>query len=259
GAAYVFFGRSVWPGTAPVFTADFSNTTGNNAVTSDGLWHLTNRRSGDPGHGGGGSYYFGNEATGTYANGSSPLSGPVTTGDINLTAATDAQLTFNYFLATEDADGFDLAKVEASQPGSTTAFDVLTDNRASGLLVDNTGVWRKATIHLTAQAGRSVRLRFEFDSVDGVGNNFEGFYIDDVTVRAILSVSTADLTINGAPGEALGASVAGLGDVNQGGRDDFAVLANGPPLGGGASNGRVLIFYGENQAPSGALISGATL
>jgi hypothetical protein len=44
------------------------------------------------------------------------------------------------------------------------------------------GGWRLLTVDLAPWAGRSVRLRFTFDSLDGQANAFEGVYLDALRV-----------------------------------------------------------------------------
>ena len=44
GAGYIVLGDSNWSTPAPVLSADFSNTLGNNAFTAEELWHRSTRR-----------------------------------------------------------------------------------------------------------------------------------------------------------------------------------------------------------------------
>jgi hypothetical protein len=44
--------------------------------------------------------------------------------------------------------------------------------------------WTAHSVDLDAYAGGSVKLRFSFDSVDGLSNNFAGWFLDDVEVTA---------------------------------------------------------------------------
>lgn len=69
---------------------------------------------------------------------------------------------------------------------------------------------------------------------------------------------TPDRAWTGAGGERFGASVADIGDVNGGGKADFAV---GAPLFdlSGTDRGRVYVFYGESLPASGAAAARASL
>jgi len=50
----------------------------------------------------------------------------------------------------------------------------------------NSVVWTQVALSLSSAAGKTLRLRFFFDTIDPVLNRFEGWYVDDVNVEAIL-------------------------------------------------------------------------
>lgn len=138
--------------------------------------------------GGGQSFYFGREVFGDYNTGiravGSLLSNPFNLGGYS--AADLPKVYFNYFL---DTDGFtDRFRVYA-QPAvgvetliaSSLAADLLGTNVVP--LVNGAGGWLQARVPLDSIAGLDgVRLRFEFDSVNGLFNSFEGAYLDDVII-----------------------------------------------------------------------------
>jgi subtilisin family serine protease len=185
---YPFFGSK------ELFVADFSDDSGNPSlddVTIDntgaaalGLWHLSTGRGNQPGHSAEGSLYFG---TGEGAEGGGNFNvghtaGRFTTPTIDLTTVSDAELSFNYFLASEGGNPWDSAKVMVSANGG--AFEEIASN-GSGLLTDPTTGWTAATLDLGDYAGSSIQVRFDFDSIDSVINNLEGWYVDDVIVRQV--------------------------------------------------------------------------
>lgn len=99
--------------------------------------------------------------------------------------------------------------------------------------------------------GASVR-ELEDINADGRGEFLAGqpgWTTDDGQVLlwfgAALRTATPDRVWTGAGDERFGASLANIGDVNGGGKADFAV---GAPLSdaGGADRGRVYVFYGES-------------
>ena len=112
-----------------IFNADFNDAAGNpdldgftidnTGATVAGLWDLSTGRGADAGHTTDDSFYFG---TGEGAGGGGNYdvvndigdntAGRITSPMISLAGATAAELTFNYFLQTEDFAGFDNA-VEA--------------------------------------------------------------------------------------------------------------------------------------------------
>src|SRR5262249_56550102 len=44
--------------------------------------------------------------------------------------------------------------------------------------------WRNTSFSLAAFAGQTVLIRFSFDTIDSILNNFEGWYVDDVQVTS---------------------------------------------------------------------------
>jgi hypothetical protein len=157
------------------FSDDFEGTT---AWTVTGLWHSAAGSAcaapgyTSPTH----AMYFGRDSTCTYATGartSGTLTSPAITG---LTSA--STLRFQHFRKVEKANGtYDVAAVAVlvngmpatvwSQSSTTTSQAAWTDSGA---------------ISLAAYAGKTVQLRFSFDSKDGYANSFTGWLIDDVVV-----------------------------------------------------------------------------
>lgn len=53
-------------------------------------------------------------------------------------------------------------------------------------------VWQAFSVNLDAYKGKNVQVRFVFDSVDGVANQYRGWYLDDVSI----AVHGADLSLS---------------------------------------------------------------
>jgi hypothetical protein len=117
--------------------------------------------------------------------------------------------------------------------------------------------------------GASIR-ELEDINADGRGEFLAGepgWTTDDGRVQlwfgAVLRTATPDRVWTGAGDERFGASLANIGDVNGGGKPDFAV---GAPLAdlSGTDRGRVYVFYGESltsgtaQAEADLIITGQT-
>ena len=171
----------------PAFTAfasDFESSLSGLALT--GLWHLTSAcQAASVGHSLPTALYFGIDGQCTYATGTQ-VTGTATLPPIGLkNLTTPIQLGFKYFLGTEDLNGFDLASIEVSADGGP--YQVVASNQppagATTLFDPSTG-WQSSSANLSAFAGTIASVRLRFDSVDGILNNFPGFYIDDVLVSA---------------------------------------------------------------------------
>ncbi|MBL4657382.1 MAG: PKD domain-containing protein, partial [Flavobacteriales bacterium] len=142
-------------------------------------WVNTNIRGIDPGHSNTQSAYFGNPADTTFKTGF--IEGAqMTSTAIDLSTYTNVKLSFNYFLETENANGYDIAQVQMSTNGIT--FSEVANNQLSiGNLDDGLGTWRYLELDVSSYAGNStVYIRIAFNTVDAGANNYEGFYIDDI-------------------------------------------------------------------------------
>jgi subtilisin family serine protease len=147
---------------------------------TEGLWHLSTRRGDEPGHSAQDSMYYGDEATGDYDKGHT--AGRIISPDIDLSDQGNAELSFNYFLETEDLSPWDSAKVLISTDGGTN-FEEIASNHENKLEDPTTG-WINATFDLNDYVGETIKISFEFNTGDQIYNRYEGWYIDDVTVRA---------------------------------------------------------------------------
>jgi hypothetical protein len=149
-----------------------------------GLWHLSTGRGAQPGHSPGASFYFGQGegpgGGGNYNVGNT--AGTITSGPIALPNNPGVGISFNYVLQTEGNGAFDLASVQVSNNGGATFATIASSAQVAQLPLS--GVWRNASFSLGAFAGQTVLIRFSFDTLDGVLNNFEGWYVDDVQLNA---------------------------------------------------------------------------
>jgi hypothetical protein len=88
-----------------------------------------------------------------------------------------AFLEFNHFLEIEDF--FDTASVAIISGGVRT---VIADNNFAGVLLpDDTGVFQPVSIDVSQFAGTDIQIEFRFETDFSV--TFEGWYVDDVSVR----------------------------------------------------------------------------
>ncbi|MBN1268995.1 MAG: beta-galactosidase [Kiritimatiellae bacterium] len=153
-------------GLPPAFADDMESGTGE--WTADGLWHLAADLSFSPSH----AWAYNNGAN--YSTGVRN-SGSLTTPWICLTNATGATLSFRSWYETEDTGtSWDKKLVQVTTDGTnwTQVLQVSGLNRQ----------WVPQTVDLGAYAGKNVRVRFFFDTMDAVYNQFRGWYVDDVEV-----------------------------------------------------------------------------
>ncbi|MEQ1831132.1 MAG: hypothetical protein ABL921_34620, partial [Pirellula sp.] len=194
--------------------------------------------------------YFGNDTTGNYELSIGNVSQSVLGRayySLDLTSVpvgATISLSYNYFVQTEGQLGllgyYDRAIVNVSRDFSNAAFPIATVQSTQSALVDPSNGWRNVKVDLGQFQGTTVQIAFDFDSVDALYNNYEGFYIDDVNLRVgrvSLSATTNLAKIQGGANEIFGQSVASIGDLTGDGVPEFAAMAQG-------FNSRVLVFDG---------------
>lgn len=146
--------------------------TGSDGVGGPALWHLSSHRAASPTW----AFYYGVEATLNYTTGARNQ-GSLTSVPIDLLGAQGSRLAFKYFLQKESSSNYDLARVYVSNNGGLSWTQL-------GSPLSMVGSFTEASFSLSAYDGQTVRVRFDFDTVDSVANGYEGFLIDDVRVTA---------------------------------------------------------------------------
>lgn len=163
---------------------DFSAAGGGWSGT--GLWHWVSSRNQLPVKGGNpcwlsyspyGAWWYGIDATCNFDTGTTN-SGNLTSPVSNLGGFSQAQLRFWTWWSIElEGPEYDVRYVQVSTDGGATWTTL-------GFLpgVPSSGGWVLVTANLNAYIGPNTRLRFVFDTVDDLANNFQGWYVDDVRI-----------------------------------------------------------------------------
>ncbi|HXF05790.1 MAG TPA: M36 family metallopeptidase [Blastocatellia bacterium] len=171
-----------------LFTDDMESATGGWTVLPEtALWHRSSRRSAS----GSTSWYYGQEATGTYdtgaANFGALISPPIALPSLSGTSA--LVLEFDHFLRRNTALGlpFDCGFVRIVDTTTGTV-------KQKGIAANNTPTvppfteasFEHREINISEFAGRTIQVQFYFDTIDRFSNTAEGWYIDNVriTLRA---------------------------------------------------------------------------
>jgi bacterial leucyl aminopeptidase len=167
---------TVSPPVEVLFAEDFEGTTN---WTPTGLWHnAVSSVCAAPGYGSPvHAMYYGNDATCNYstrARTTGTITSPAITG-----IQTSSTLQFKYYRRVETAAGsYDVASVEVVVVGTTPTI-VWTRSSAN----PSTTTWQDSGgISLAPFAGKSIQLRFRFDSRDSLSNAFTGWLVDDLAV-----------------------------------------------------------------------------
>ncbi len=184
GISYTAFSQIV------IFNEDFESGTLNQFSVGNTLntltWQTTTNRGSDPGHSSSNSAYFGDASTFNYNTGNQEYAS-ITSNPIDVSTVTNMLLEFNYFLATQGANAYDIAFVQISKNG--TDFYTVADNGSQGGLMHNTNSWNTLKLDLSQYAGNvmgsyNLYIRFVFNTFDANNNNYEGFYVDDVKITS---------------------------------------------------------------------------
>jgi hypothetical protein len=98
-----------------------------------------------------------------------PVPLPLGAGSIDLAFTTNSETENDW------TEGWDIRRVQLS-----------TDAGASWTTLPriHDSPWYRHVVDLTSYAGASILVRFEFDAVDGYGNHFRGWMLDDVAITA---------------------------------------------------------------------------
>lgn len=173
----------------PIYTATFESGLDGFVADSSSTnqWHRsTGCADAASGHSAPGSLYFGVDSTCTFQNGSTRVLGTIDSPVISVNNTEKVELRFNYYLVGENSTYYDRGTVQVSVNGG--AYSTVASNGGGGIALAQTTTWLPVVADITNLMGSNstaeVRLRFSFDSVDGLYNNYTGFVVDDVQVRA---------------------------------------------------------------------------
>lgn len=144
---------------------------GINGWTAEGLWHLEKKRSVSPTT----SWAY-NTGSPNYNYDIGTNKGSLTSKPLDLSNLGSALLKFNYYYHTEGpGTTWDQRTIHIGVNGSF--------NKVAQLWGDDMLSWNTYSLDLSNYAGKSnVQIRFYFDTIDSILNNYEGWYIDDVSV-----------------------------------------------------------------------------
>lgn len=145
---------------------------GSNGAGGPALWHRSMRRAVSPTS----AWYYGDEVKGNFNTGARNY-GTITSPVIDLTTVHGAELSFGQWLASEP-DPWDQATVLISTDPSVPWAQIFAKKLTGGQ-------WSNESVDISAYDGKKIQLRFSFDTVDAIANDFEGWYIDDVKVVAL--------------------------------------------------------------------------
>ena len=138
--------------------------------SASGLWNATTSCSPSGSCDEGPAAYFGTTSC-SYDNGSQVV-GTLTSPAISIVGMSgDITLTYCSALLTENLSGYDTAEVSVN-----------------GIIVDEpseSSSWEERTIQINNVSGDTITIQWEFDSVDGLYNDYRGWHIDGVQISSL--------------------------------------------------------------------------
>ncbi|HET9621231.1 MAG TPA: hypothetical protein VFP84_07685 [Kofleriaceae bacterium] len=140
--------------------------------TMTGQWHVTQRKASEGTH----AFWYGQEATGNYDTPNRANAGDLTSPAIDLTTTIAPVLLLDQDIHVE-LDPLDTATITVQDLG-----DPSHTLRVSKDTAFSNGVFAPRTIPLVGFAGKRIRLQLHFDTVDYIGNQTEGWYVDHVRI-----------------------------------------------------------------------------
>ena len=185
-----------------VFSETFSTSLGQCSSTNSvsGAWVFANActASANTGHSATGHALFQGSAC-DFGNGSNTVSGNLNTPTIAI-GSSGAVLTFNYRLVTEcgtnnAACSYDVLSLQISTNGGTSFTTIMASSGAPSGLYHNSS-WTPVSYTLNAYSNQTIIIRFNFNSIDGIGNNYDGVYVDDIVVTSNCSINLTSSPAN---------------------------------------------------------------
>jgi hypothetical protein len=171
------------------FTSSLNQMSAVNGSNGNWIWSNNCTQSNATGHSTTGHALF--QGSGCqYGNGGSTTYGDLQTPTISV-GSYGGKVTFNYFHASECQNpgytcSYDVLTFQASTNGGSTFSDIYsTDGFPSGMT--QTATW--TAVSYTLQANTTYVLRWNFNSIDGIGNNYDGIYVDDILVEGFAPCS----------------------------------------------------------------------
>jgi len=171
-----------------LFSETFSTSLGQCSASNSvaGTWVFANScsYSSSSGHSATGHALFQGSSC-QFGNGGSTVSGNLNTPTIAI-GPSGAVLTFNYRLVNECGSSggtctYDVLRLQISNNGGTSFTDIMSSNGSPAGLTNN-GAWAAVTYTLNAYSNQTIIIRFNFNSIDGIGNAYDGVYVDDIIV-----------------------------------------------------------------------------
>jgi len=227
-----------------------SETTG---WAASGLWHVTDTATSACARATSGTaaWWYGVEASCTYDTGTTNT-GSLTSP--SFLVPTNALLSFASWEVTE---------------GAGTSWDrrivqVTTNDGASWVTLFVSPVsapqWQYHGLNLAPYAGRTARVRFAFDTVDPISNEFDGWFIDDIQVASagdLIVTGSLPVRLDGPQGGPFGSAATDLVVRNDAATPGVWRLVSSPAWVSGVATQGVL-YPGQQVAPAFVALPVAT-
>ncbi|MFC1837406.1 hypothetical protein ACFLYW_01835 [Thermodesulfobacteriota bacterium] len=167
--------------------------------TSDGLWHLVPRGEAPPPRdaAGGDKWYYGQDGVKNFDTGLrnwGTLYSPTYTinpgGTLEFLSWAEAE---NSGCCSNDPASFcwDSRWVDISIDNGNSWVRIHCNNAyVAADPLNRMSKWILITVDISAYAGQNAIFKFEFDTLDAVGNFFEGWYLDDIKIGGVAVTTT---------------------------------------------------------------------
>jgi len=177
--------------------------------------------------------YYGIDGVCTYNNGSTNSGTLAMVSDVDLSAAGGAALYFWSYESTECGGGncgFDLRYVDVSTNGGASWTTVWGS-------MGPEGSWYPASADLSSYVGGPLRVRFRFDTVDALFNDYFGWMVDNVAIVTTTGAAVipclpqpGGLVVGNVYDENTGQALTGARVANDSGRAAIALATEDPDV-----------------------------
>ncbi|PBQ30873.1 hypothetical protein CNR22_03475 [Sphingobacteriaceae bacterium] len=179
------------------FSTSLNQCVATNSSNANWVWSSSCAQSTVTGHSVSGHAIF--VGSGCQFGSSGTVSGNLNTPTMTI-GPSGAVLTFNYYLQNECTGSstncsYDILSLQISTNGGTS-FTSLVSNATTNTLIANNATWTPVTYALNTYSNQTIMLRFNFNSVDGIDNAYDGVYVDDIIVTSNCSINLTNSVNN---------------------------------------------------------------
>lgn len=131
-------------------------------------------------------YYFGDKNTNTFQNGTNQVSGFLESPSIIIPTDSSYYLSVSHKFAVEQSTAYDKLLIQVvGENGQTKTFDLRKDGLVPSQSFTVPTDYETNNLDISEFAGGQFTIKFNFDSVDGIANNYYGWLLKSANIVSV--------------------------------------------------------------------------